>query len=189
MIHQAMDVVQRELEDVNDSNLDLRAAFDTRNVLKCVDSVHKFLGATYLDTNMIFKNIRTNRKEDVEPFDTKDLQQLNWKLRKCPRIRLSSLYLSRGSLFHSQQKYEKAMLDFQQCLGFNTDNTINYQIYHKLAQSQAKLGRYSEARGNLAMSIKSLEDSALDEKTRNKFRLALICSFHLLLVSFKFCKI
>ena len=71
------------------------------------------------------------------------------------------------------------MLDFQQCLGLNTDNTINYQIYHKLAQSQAKLGRYSQARGNLAMSIKSLEDSALDEKTRNKFRLALVINMQL----------
>ena len=170
MIHQAMDVVQQELEDPQDSNLDLRAAFENRNVLKCIDTVHKFLGARYLDTNIIFQNIRTNRKEDVEPSNTKDLQQLNWKLRKCPRIRLSSLYLSRGNLFHSQQKYEKALLDFQQSLGFNTDNTINYQIYHKLAQSQAKLGRYCEARENLAMSIKSLEFSALDEKTRNKFR-------------------
>ena len=170
MIHQAMDVVQQELEDPQDSNLDLRAAFENRNVLKCIDTVHKFLGAKYLDTNIIFQNLTTNRKEDVEPSNTKDLQQLNWKLRKCPRIRLSSLYLSRGNLFHSQQKYEKALLDFQQSLGFNTDNTINYQIYHKLAQSQAKLGRYCEARENLAMSIKSLEFSALDEKTRNKFR-------------------
>ena len=170
MIHQAMDLVQRELEDPRDSNLDLRAAFDNRNVLKCIETVHKFLGAEYLDTTTIFQNLTTNRKEDVEPTNTKDLQQLNWKLRKCPRIRLSSLYLTRGNLFHSQQKYEKALLDFQQCLGFCTDNTINYQIYHKLAQSQAKLGRYTEARGNLAMSIKSLEDSALDEKTRNKFR-------------------
>ena len=165
-----MDVVQRELEDPSDSNLDLRAAFDQRNVSKCLDTVHKLLGAEFLDTDIIFRNITTNRKEDVGPSNTKDLQQLNWKLRKCPRIRLPSLYLSRGSLFHSQQKYERAMLDFQQCLALNTDNTINYQIYHKLAQSQAKLGRYSQARGNLAMSIKSLEDSALDEKTRNKFR-------------------
>ena len=92
-------------------------------------------------------------------------------------------------MFHSQQKYEKATFDFQQCLGLNTDSSINYQIYHKLAQSQAKSGCYSEARENLAMSIKSLEDSALDEKTRNKFRLALIFSFHLFLVSLKFCKI
>lgn len=170
MIHQAMDLVQRELEDPQESNLDLRAAFDKRNVPQCIETVHKFLGAEYLDTNMIFQNIKRNRKEDVGPTNTRDLQQLNWKLRKCPRSRLSSLYLSRGNLFHSQQKYEKAMVDFQQCLGFNTDNAINYQIYHKLAQSQAKLGRYSEARENLAMSIKSLEDSALDEKTRNKFR-------------------
>ena len=196
MIHQAMDAVQRELEEPDDSynsNLDLRAAFDSRNVSKCIDTVHRFLGAKYLDTNIIFKNITKNRKEDcsadVEPTNTKDLQQLNWKLRKCPRIRLASLYLSRGSLFHSQQKYEKATFDFQQCLGLNTDSSINYQIYHKLAQSQAKSGCYSEARENLAMSIKSLEDSALDEKTRNKFRLALIFSFHLFLVSLKFCKI
>ena len=173
MIHQAMDEVQRELEDPQDSNLDLRDAFDKRNVLQCLETVHTFLGANYLDTGIIFQNIRRNRKEDVgdgTSTNTKDLQQLNWKLRKCPRIRLSSLYLSRGNLFHSQQKYEAAMLDFQQSLEFNTDKTINYQIYHKLAQSQAKLGRHTEARGHLALSIKSLEDSTLDEKTRNKFR-------------------
>ena len=109
MIHQAMDEVQRELEDPQDWNLDLRDAFDKRNVLQCLETVHTFLGANYLDTGIIFQNIRRNRKEDVgaaTSTNTKDLQQLNWKLRKCPRIRLSSLYLSRGSLFHSQQKYE-----------------------------------------------------------------------------------
>ena len=149
-------------------------AFDNRNVLNCIESVHKYLGSKYLDTDRIFKNIRTNRKEEVGASQSKDLRQLNLKLRKCLRLRLSSLYISRGDLHHSQHKYHSAVLDFQQSLEFNLDKTINYQIYHKLAQSQAKLGYFSRAQKNLSLSISSLDDSSLDDKTRNKFRKVLI---------------
>ena len=149
-------------------------AFDNRNVLNCIESVHKYLGSKYLDTERIFKNIRTNRKEDVGASQSKDLRQLNLKLRKCLRVRLSSLYISRGELHHTQHKYHSAVTDFQQSLEFNLDKTINYQIYHKLAQSQAKLGSFSQALESLSLSIKALDDSSLDDKTRNKFRKVLI---------------
>ena len=141
MIHQALDAVQREIDDPNDSNVDLIRAFENRNVLNCIESVHKYLGSKYLDTNKIFKNITTNRKEDVGSTQCKDLRELNSKLRKCLRVRLSSLYITRGNLHQSQHNYQSAVVDFQQSLVFNTDRTTNYQIYHKLAQSQAKLGK------------------------------------------------
>ena len=38
MIHQAMDAVQRELEDPQESNVDLILAFGNRNVLNCVSN-------------------------------------------------------------------------------------------------------------------------------------------------------
>ena len=141
MIHQAMDAVQRELEDPQESNVDLIPAFDNRNVLNCIENVHKWLGDKYLNTQKVFKNLTAKRKEDIGTSHCKDLRELNLKLRKCSRIRLSSLYLSRGDLHQTQHKYQSAMVDFQQSLVFNCDKTKTYQIFHKLAQSQAKLGK------------------------------------------------
>ena len=146
MIHQAMDAVQREIDSPNDSNMDLIRAFQNRNVLNCIENVHKYLGSQYLDSSKVFKNMKTNRKEDVGSSQCKDLREVNCKLGKCLRERLSGLYLTRGSLHHSQHNYQKAVVDLHQSLAFSSDRKTNYQIYHRLAQAQAKLGRASGER-------------------------------------------
>ena len=73
-------------------------------------------------------------------------------------------------------KHQLAIKDFNQSLLHAKDNNQDYKIYNKIAQSQAKLGQFTDAIETLKLSLKSLNSSNICNETKKKFGQTIVLS-------------
>lgn len=156
----------------------LRAAMVARQVGPAVEAVHDLLTDQVLNTETIFRGVRQERKVELVAMESLNtLAQLNTALRTSKLDRLAELYLARGTLLASQRRYREAITDFQQSLEWAVSKERSYSLHNRIAQAEAKLGRYSRAVNHLTLALVALKASTVVCKAdKETFRRSLAAS-------------
>ena len=176
-IHEAIDVILKALEL---SNSKLKRAFKNRVIIDCVQETNIYLGNNYIKTWEIFDASLIHRKKEKtrNGNETSSLNDFNEAIRKCLPDQLPNLLLKRGDHLFKIGKFKESIKDFELSLLYKSFSDVpEYNIYNKIAQSQAKLGLFSEAVKSLKVSLNLLNSSAtLSTETKVGFGKILIQS-------------
>ena len=109
-------------------------------------------------------------------FQINKLEEINTLIRNCSLEKLSSAYQRRGEILQLSNKHNLAIEDFQQSLQFNNERHQDFKIHNKIAQSQAKLGCYTDAIETLKHSLKCLNCSNLDNELKGQYGKTIVMS-------------